>query len=357
MGLRVFGIKMEEDYGDEEVDWTNFEPDFHQEVSSADFKLNDDPNLSAGGSRMYKRGRAGVMKPTGSIEGQVDLKRIGHYFRALLDCYEFTEGATNDDMNIHEFYGGENTQLPSFCGIQTFDIFQKQLVGLLLDALKLEVSDEFMTFGADWIYKTETVQKIDPNEYEKLEMEGDIPLMFYDVKVKLNNKPPLEEGSGIQSSFSCEIKNNHDVDKTIGLGSRYPQRRANAQQREIDLSLVTTLVEETLDSILDGEYGEVGALQPSSCKILKVPLELEVAICEDPDRKMTILFPECILNVEYDLSDADAIEVTIKLSAMGTGKAELNDGSEVITDMYIKLENDMPEITFETEGAEVTPSP
>jgi len=345
MGLRVFGMKEEEEYADT-VDWSNYEPDFHQEVSSADFKLNDDPTLISGGSRMYKGGRAGVMKPTGSTEGKVDLQRIGHYFKALLDNYVFTEGS-NDDMNIHEFYGGEGTILTSFSAIQTYDIFQKQLIGLLLDSLKLEVSDEYMTFNADWIYATESIQKIDESEYERLEMEGDIPLMFYDVSVKLDNKNP----EGVQTSFSCEVKNNHNVDGTIGLGSRYPQKRANAQKREIDLQLVTYLDDETLDTIIAGEYGDTEILQPSSCKIMKIPLELNVAICEDADRKMKILFPECILNVEYDMSDADAIEVTIKLTAMGTGKVTLADGTtEVTTDMYIKLENDMPEI-----GAEVTP--
>ena len=65
MGLRIFGLKMENEYG-EDCDFSNWTPDWHQEVSSADFKLGDDPNLSTGGSRMYKRGRAGVMKPTGN---------------------------------------------------------------------------------------------------------------------------------------------------------------------------------------------------------------------------------------------------------------------------------------------------
>lgn len=347
MGLRVFGLKMEDKYGDN-VDWEDYVPDYHQEVDSADFKLNDDPVLNGGGSRMYKSGRAGVMKPTGSTEGKVDLKRIGHYFRALLDNYVFTEG-NGENMNVHEFYGGEGTELPSFSAVQTFDLFQKQIVGLMLDTLKLEVSDEYLTFGADWIYANESSSKIDANDYDRLEMEGDIPLMFYDVKARLNN---AEENKAIQSSFDVEIKNNFDVDKTIGLGSRHPQRKANAQRREIDLSLVTTLDSETLDTILAGEYGEVGALEPSKCKIMKVPLELDVAICEDTKRKMTILFPECILSVEYDLSDADAIETTINLSAMGTGKATLKDGKEITTDIYIRLENDMSEI-----GVASSPSP
>ena len=170
--------------------------------------------------------------------------------------------------------------------------------------------------------------------------ETDIPLMFYDVKVKLNNKDP----DGVQTSFTFEGKNNLNVDGTIGLGSRHPQKIAVAQQREIDLSLVTTLDEDTMRTILDGEYGEVGAMEPSKCQILKVPLELTVDICEDPDRKMIILFPECLLKVEYDFSDSDTIETTINLSTMGTGEATLKDGSKVVTDMYVRIENKQPAI-------------
>lgn len=339
MGLRIFGLKMENEYG-EDCDFSNWTPDWHQEVSSADFKLGDDPNLSTRGSRMYKRGRAGVMKPTGTVEGQVDIPRIGHYFRGFLDQYKFTAGS-GSGMNTHEFWGGECARLPSFAATQTYDFFQKQIIGAMIDALKLEVSDEFLTFSSDWVYKTESAETIDSENYNRVKMdETDIPLMFYDVKVKLNNKDP----DGVQTSFTFEGKNNLNVDETIGLGSRHPQKIALAQQREIDLSLVTTLDEDTMRTILDGEYGEVGAMEPSKCQILKVPLELTVDICEDPDRKMIILFPECLLKVEYDFSDSDTIETTINLSTMGTGEATLKDGSKVVTDMYVRIENKQPAI-------------
>jgi len=357
MGLRVFGLKMEKEYG-EEVDWDNYIPDFHQEVDSADFKLNDDPTLTSGGSRSYKNARAGVMKPTGTVEGKVDLQRVGHYFRALLDQYVYTK---DGDTNIHEFYGGEGKDLASFSAIQTYDLFQKQIVGLILDTLKIEVSDEYMTFSNDWIYKDESFDKIDASEYEKLEVKSAIPLMFYDVKAwlgdevaKVLNGQTLDKENTIQNSFSMEVKNNLNVDKTIGLGSRRPQKKANAQLREIALSIVSILDYDTLDTIIAGEYGEVGAVTPTQCKLVKIPLLLDVNICEDATQKLQILFPECILKVEYDLSEVDDIEATISLTALGTGKAKLNDNTEVNTDIYIRLINSMPEITTE-EVVPVTP--
>ena len=160
--------------------------------------------------------------------------------------------------------------------------------------------------------------------------------MFYDVALKLNNLPL----DGVSTAFTFKGNNNHDVDRTIGLGSRFPQKRAQAGKREISLSLTTTLTSDTVRSILDAQYGTVGALAPSACKILQIPLEVNVALCEIPDVSLKILFPKCTVQVEYDMSGADAIEVTMNLATLGSETVTLNDGeTEVVTDMYVKLVN------------------
>ena len=48
--------------------------------------------------------------------------------------------------------------------------------------------------------------------------------------------------------------------------------------------------------------------------------------------------------MDYELSEADEIEVTFNLDAMGTGYATKLDGTRVLTDMYCRLVNDQPEI-------------
>ena len=333
MGIRVVGIKEEARYGVAEL-----APDFHQEVSKAKASLNSTPNTKSSGSRMKKKARAGVYKPTSSIEGEVDLKRIGHYLKAFLDNYKFTNGGSG--VNTHEFWGGENNKLSSFTLWETFDIFEKTIVGALLDNFKMEVSDEYMKFTADFVYKTETSEEIEEIELYKVKLlDGDYPLMFYDVTVELDeNAPP-----GIVSSFSFDGKNNINVDKTIGLGSRGPQRKASAQGRDIAISFVSTLERETLELIQKAEYGEVGS-EPSQCKLCKIPLKLICNVCEDTTDKLEIVFPECIFAVEYELSEADEIEVTFNLDAMGTGYATRLDGTRVLTDMYCRLVNDQAEI-------------
>ena len=333
MGIRVVGMKEEAIYGVAEL-----APDFHQEVSKAKASLNSTPNTKSSGSRMKKKARAGVYKPTSTIEGEVDLKRIGHYLKAFLDNYSFRDGGSG--ANTHEFWGGENNKLSSFTLWETFDIFEKTIVGALLDNFKMEVSDEYMKFTADFVYKTETSEEIENIELYKVKLlDGDYPLMFYDVTVEIDESAP----PGIVSSFSFDGKNNINVDKTIGLGSRGPQRKAAAQGRDIAISFVSTLERETLELIQKAEYGEVGT-EPSECKLCKIPLKLICNVCEDTTDRLEITFPECIFAVDYELSEADEIEVTFNLDAMGTGYATKVNGTRVLTDMYCRLVNDQPEI-------------
>lgn len=345
---RGFGLELESTYGDTTVTKSQFDPDFWCQADSIDFNLGDEPVTRSGSSRMNKRARAGIMKPSGSTEADADLQQLAWYFRGFLDNYICTEGDTpatgHTQTYIHEYYGGEGKELPSFRAIAVFDMLKKYLYGVTEDAMTLEVSNESMTVSADWIYKTEKAGIIGVNSEtftrpDELTAEQ-IFIMFYDVSLQLNNKPL----DGVSTAFSWEGKNNHDVDGTIGLGSRYPQKRALAGKRENTLSITTTLTSDTVRSILDAQYGEVGALEPTSCKLLQLPLELTIAHCEDSDLECKIIFPKCTVRVEYSMSGVDTIETTLTLDTLGSGTVELNDETEVQTDMYVKLTNYVEEL-------------
>ena len=349
---RGFGLELESTYGDTTVSKSNFDPNFWNQADDVDFKLNDEPITRSGGSRMNKRARAGIMKPDGSTTADADLQQLTWYFRGFLDNYVCTEGDTpatgHTQTYIHEFYGGEGKELPSFRGIAVFDMLKKYLYGMLEDGLSLEVSDEGMTVSADWIYKTEKAGIIgvsgeDFTRPDALTAEQ-IFIMFYDVSLKLNNAAL----DGVSTAFKFEGKNNHDVDSTIGLGSRYPQKRALAGKRENTLEITTTLTSDTVRSILNAQYGEVNALEPTSCKLLQLPLELNITHCEDSDLACKIVFPKCTVRVEYDMSGVDAIEATLSLDTLGSGNVTLNDGTtSVETDMYVKLTNYVEELSIE----------
>ena len=338
MVLRVVGLKEESTYGQSAESFT---PDWHKYISKSSFALNDEAILFGDGSRMNSTARPGIIKPTGSVESKVDLKTIGHLFRAFLDQYEYTEDAEETGLqNIHEFWGAESSELTSFYGEATFDEFIKYVYGMMLDSLKLEVSDEAMTSTEEWIYKTQKEEDLEESSFEVLDIEDAIPVMFYDVSVEIDGQP----APGVNSSFSFEGKNNLNVDSTIGLGSRAPQIKARAQKREITVSLVSTLRPETVDLIKKAEHGEAKNT-PSECKIYKMELKVIIAACENANDKCEITFPSAIVAVEYESSESDDIEVTFNLTALGSGTVEKADGTEITTDMYVKLVNNMDEIS------------
>lgn len=339
MSCRVFGLEPESVYGID-ADKEDFNLDFDHDIDSMDFKLNDEPVTKSFGSRMNQKARAGVMKPTGSIETSANLQILGHYFYGFLDNYKFTAG--NNGKNTHEFWGGENKLLKSFRGVSVDDELIFYLIGLLVDSMKLECASEDMTLGADFVYKTEFSDILDnETSYERAEeLEDDLFIMFYDIALKLNNKDP----DGIQTSFTFEGSNNHDVDKTIGFGARHPQGQAKANKRENSISIVTTLTKETVRSILDARYGKVNVSEPTKCQILQVPLQVDVALCEYPTLGFTIIFPKCTLLAEFDSSGIDDVEATLNMATLGSADVTLVDGTTKTTDMYVKLVNKMPEI-------------
>lgn len=343
---RGFGIEVEGTYGSPTVNTSNFDPNFWSHADSVDFKLNDEPVTRSGSSRMNKRARAGIMKPTGSTSADADLQTLAWYFLGFLDNYVYTAGGSGATVHTHEFYGGEGKELTSFRGIAMFDMLKKYIRGMTIDELKLDVSNESMTVGAEWIYKTESAAINEAfTEPDELTNEG-LFIMFYDISLYLgldNSSPKLLDGVG--TAFSFNGKNNHDVDGTIGFGSRYPQKRPLAGKRENDISITTTLTSDTARSILDAEYGEVNATSPSSCKLLQLPLEVRIAHCENANISAKIVFPKCNVRVEYSMSGADAVETTISLDTLGSGTIELADGTtEVETDMYVKIVNNQEKI-------------
>ena len=345
---RGFGLELESTYGDTTVSKSNFDPDFWCQADEVDFKLNDEPVTRSGGSRMNKRARAGIMKPDGSTSADADLQQLTWYFKGFLDNYKCTTGPSpstgHTQTYIHEYYGGEGKELSSFRGIAVFDMLKKYLYGMLEDGMILEVSNESMTVSADWIYKTEKAGIIG-SAGETFTRPDDLTaqqifIMFYDVTLKLNNQAL----DGVSTAFKWEGKNNHNVDGTIGLGSRYPQKRALAGKRENSLEITTTLTEDTVRSILNAQYGEVNALEPTACKLLQLPLELNIAHCEDSDLACKIVFPKCTIRVEYSMSGVDAIEATLSLDTLGSGTVNLKNNTEVETDMYVQLTNYVEEL-------------
>lgn len=356
---RGFGIALEEDYGtmDNMMNIDDVEVDWFQKMAEVNFDLGDEPETDDGGSRSDDIAWAGNAKPNGSTSGKVDLQRITWYLRGFLDQYIHTAGQNN--LHIHEFWGGENHELQSFIGLALYDDLKLALCGLIEDGLKLEVSDSAMTVNCDWLYAGEQGDILNVGETfiepEEL-VDSKIPIRAYDVYVGFIVDGEFQKPGSVQTSFNMEGNNNHDQDGTLGLGSRFPQEKPQAAKRTINLSLATTLNRRSYREILNARYGEVGAVKPHKCKILNVTPELRIVQCEHPEQQLIIRFPECTLKAEFDLKGADRIEATLNLQTLGNGECTLNDGTNINTDIYCKLINKVPELSLESES-EPVPEP
>ena len=347
---RGFGITVEDEYG-EETEIENIDVDWFQKMNEVNFALGDEAETDDGGSRTAEVVWAGAAGPKGSTSGTVDLQRITYYLFGFLDHYMHALDA--NDMSVHEFWGGENHELPSFTGLALYDDLKIALYGLLMDGLKLEVSDGAMTANVDWLYATETYELLNSDFEEPEELvNSKIPIRFYDVQILLDGEKP----GTVQTSFNFEGNNNHDQEGTVGLGSRFPQERAQASKRNVNLSLATTLNRRSYQYIMDARYGKKDSKKPDNCRVLTVPLELRIIQCEHPDNQLIIKFPNVTLNAEFDLKGADRIEATLNMQALGTGEVTLNDGETVVkTDIYAKLVNNVPELGAESPIVEENP--
>lgn len=342
---RGFGLELESNYG-ETVSTSEYELDWFVEADESNFSMNRDPIRKRGSSRMNRKARAGISKPSGNTEHDADLQRIGHYFRGYLDNYQYTAGSGS--IHTHEFWGGEGKELQSFRAITMKDALKKYLTGLLINTLGFEVSDDSMNVTAEWVYKDEKAEIIGVDEgavFERPdELEDDLFIMFYDILVKLNNKNLLGD-NGIVTSATFSGNNNLAQDDSVGFGAMRPQIRALAGDRDNNMSLVLSLTTNILDDLLAMEYGEVGARQQSQCKILNVPLELNIALCEYANQSLKIVFPKCTVKVTYDGSGTEVIKANLTLDSLAADTITLEDGTtEVLTDMYVCLKNKQAEL-------------
>ena len=335
---RVIGVVEEENYGTAPAAGA---PDFHIEVTKSSISIDGEPlELESGLSRDLRTVRPGAYVPQPEFEGVVDLKTIGHFLKAALGEYVYTAGSAGA-MNTHEIYGLNNMLLPSLTLYGHFDLFIKEVTGFMVDEISIEVSDEWMTISVKGVGSKDSKVDEMPDPTELKLIETSIPIAFYDVALEFDGEVP----AGVISSFKWSLKNNLDVDKAKGIGSRFVQAKPIAGKRENELEIETSLEPDTLKYIEMFEYGEEGASEPSACKLTTAPFKVVISACERPDEKLTISFPDNLCTIEYDASGSDPIEPKITLKSLATTNTALKDAdTEVLAAVVCTLENNMPEI-------------
>lgn len=357
--MRVFGLAQEAQYGVRASEMT-----IHQRYEKASFGPQSEPVTLRLGSKDVQAARQGYAEPGGSTETTMDSKTIQYILMAILGNYTHsTTGSGSSQKHVHEFVGGENTLLPSFSADFVYDFARKQLVGLQADEVSIDVKDDLITVATEWIHKGEKgdlLKDSEGNLVADLEDQGllstanytlktkdGIPYIGYDCTLYLNEEIP----TAVIKSCSLSIKVNHNREGARGIGHRLPIKKPSTGDREIEISLTSTMDKNSYKLMVAAEYGEEpvdlhGEWEPSPCKLKTLPLKLHFQTCEDATEYVEFIFENCIITCSPgEASGNDEIEVEFTLVPMGNKEVTMSNNSKVKTAIYAKVVNDQPEIT------------
>lgn len=320
---RYLGLAEESTYNPE----TPPEATFHVDIASATLDAPTDSQLiyEGGLQRGPKMHRPGFYNPSGNIAYAFDIKTIGFLLKWALGGYDFTAG-TPPALNTHEFFGVNDSILPSFTARVGKDLFEHVFSGCTINSLTLEISDGYCMATVD-IQGAKDAKDV-LVEIEDLLLPEEYPLAFYEVTADLGGDISCEV-----RNVTITINNNLDAGAGKGIGSRFPCRMV-AGDREITVSK-DMYFEDT--GALEKLWG--GATGPEA---VDASTEFELTLTfTAPDEKgtMDIIFPRAIYTQvsHQPTGRAELVQSSVLRAFLST--VTLLDASEVETDIYVQIEN------------------
>jgi hypothetical protein len=278
--------------------------------------------------------RPGFYTVEGDIEYAFDIRTIGWLLKWALEGYVYTADG------IHELYGTDERELPSFCarlGKDKLDgtNFEHVFSGCTIGSLELSLSDGYTTAKAainaakdatGTLLSRTAVEALLPDEY---------PLVFHEVTMTRGDG--AEDISTLVKGLTLSINNNLSPDAGRHIGSRFGAR-IPAGAREISLGI--DMYYEDLDT-LELLWGDSSGPSDDGTT------ETSIAITFDAgdDGNMVISVPRYVITaVPIQPSAKDEIEMSTEGMAM-TDTIELADGvTDVYSELLVTLTNDSDEM-------------
>jgi hypothetical protein len=280
--------------------------------------------------------RPGYYKCGGDIEYAFDIRSIGFFLKWMLGGYAFTAGT----LNRHELYGQDDSSLPSFCArlgkdrLDDDQNFEHGFMGCVIDSMEISVEADWtlckMGIKAAKDFRADIKSNVEVSGLSAVEF----PMVFHEVKVYRNNA----EISANVKKLNLKIENNVNVDGGRSLGYRYA-RRLRAQARNITIGL--DYFYEDID-VLKLLWGDDEG--PSDSGPTEFPLVLTFAYVGGG--QMDIIFPRFVHEkVPIQTSKRDEVNITAEGRAL-MDTVELNDESEVRTDIFVTLQNEQDDMAL-----------
>ena len=336
----------------------NTMPDFFVQTESHEAGLNiPDPDVTALDTDLP---RGGYPEPEGKVSVSAHTQAIPTYLYALLGNYRFTaNGATIElsdgtevTRNVHEFWMGENSELPQWGALFTYgDFMQKKVIGAVADNMTWTAGLDKTKAELGFKYRQEYSKQVNvETARQSFTMSSGLPLIGYDYTSTLTI---VEDNSITSTCFreaTMSIENNLVTGDDIRcLGQRKYSIQPSSEKKNISIDLTTKFDRRNYELVTAAAYGNTNVASGyhglEDCKNFTGRFILYASACTEEAERVSFAFPRNIIKLDTVSAESNNLEAKFKLYPVNTGSVTLHDGTTTInTPMYVKVISSAPKV-------------
>lgn len=311
-------------------------PQFTVDIASATLDVPADTQAmwEGGIGRGPRSHRPGYYSLSGNVVHAADVHTLGWWLRWGLGGYVFTADDPVAGTNQHEAYGSTDTALPSFAAWLGKDVWEQVVRGCMVSQLQLAVSDGYAQLTVEILGAKDAKGALDETVLSRLPLPP--PITFPQVRFWVGGTASGDERSKNITNLTLTINNNGDGPAGRGLGSRFPQRKIPAGQRDTQVQF-TTWYDST--EHIERVWGDPAG--PSDDGSTELPLR--IVADSDIDGGLTINLPRVVFGqVQTQPSGRARIDQQVTATAL-LDTVTLWDGvTDVESEIVARLENNQP---------------
>lgn len=348
---------------------TGTDPEWYLRTNGVNLDLNPQELSIEDVRNGLDEDRNGYFEPEGDVSLTAHVKSISELFYGVLGRYIFTENGEvaqsdeNKQMNVHEFWAGENLDRPQFSAdVASADFLLARIFGAMFDTMEWNATLDKTTIDLDFIYKDEATKEIYLDSYRSNwnELKA-LPLVGYDYTMYIGKDSDQDgfdddDGDMIVSQcfkeFTLKIENNlttGDDNRCLGRSRTYTVR-PSSENCNIEVEAKTRFDRRNYEFIVGARHGGYAPVNkwdhPKLCTTFTKKLYIEARSCIDPDEYVVFIFPKCKVTVDGIDGGSNNIESTVTLVPINSERVTLaakdGNGNEQVkqTAMYVKVVTD-----------------
>lgn len=329
----------------------NTMPPFMVQTNSHEAGLNiDDPDITALETDLP---RGGYPEPEGTVNVSAHTKAVPTYFYSLLGNYRFTSNGASIELsdgttvtrNVHEFWMGENGELPQWSGMFTYgDFMQKKVMGAVTDSMTWTAGLEKTELELGFKYRQEYSKQANiETARQSFIMNSGLPLIGYDYSTSLTIVEEQTITSNCFRDATIDIQNNLITGDDIRcLGQRKYSIQPSSEEKNIEIDLTTKFDRRNYELITAAAYGNTNVANGyhglEDCKNFTGHFNIYASACTEEAERINMIFPRNIIRLDTISAEGNNLEANLKLFPVNTGKVTLLDGTtQINTPMYVKV--------------------